>query len=117
LLTIPNTPADEAPDGAGEAENVVVRSVGDDRAWDDHHRVPHWEVGAALGWLDPERAVRMSGSMFNMYRGGGARLLRALEALALDRAGEAGWEEVRPPSLVKGETMLATGHLPKFADD
>jgi seryl-tRNA synthetase len=58
----------------------------------------------------------MSGSMFNMYRGSGARLLRALVQLSLDRAADA-WEEVRPPSVVRTDTMVSTGHLPKFADD
>jgi seryl-tRNA synthetase len=115
LLGIPNLPADDAPDGAGEQDNVVLKVVGD-RQWDDHQRVPHWDVGAELGLLDLDRATRMSGSMFVMFRGAGARLLRALTQLALDRHGDL-WEEIRPPSVVRTETMVATGHLPKFADD
>src|SRR5437899_2211454 len=69
--------------------------------------------------LDPERASKLSGSMFVLYRGMGARLLRAMTQLALDRhtTGEGAYEEVRPPSLVRTETMTATGQLPKFADD
>src|SRR5688572_11376641 len=86
LLGIPNLPADDAPDGAGAEDNVVLRTVGDDRTWADHQRVPHWVIGEQLGILDPQRATRMSGSMFNMYRGAGARLLRALVQLSLDRA-------------------------------
>jgi seryl-tRNA synthetase len=117
LLTIPNLPAEDAPDGAGEDDNVVVRTVNTDREFALHQQVPHWGIGEALGWLDPDRAVRMSGSMFNMYRGAGARLLRALVSLSLDRAAEAGWEEVRPPSLVRSESMLAVGILPKFGED
>jgi seryl-tRNA synthetase len=116
LLGIPNLPADDAPDGAGAEDNVVLRTVGDDRTWADHQRVPHWEIGEQLGILDPQRATRMSGSMFNMYRGAGARLLRALVQLSLDRAADA-WEEIRPPSVVKSEVMLGVGQLPKFADD
>ena len=116
LLGIPNLPADEAPDGDGEADNVVIKVVHGDRHFDEHQRVPHWEIAGDLAFLDPERAVRMSGSMFNMYRGAGARLLRALVQLSLDRAADA-WEEIRPPSIVKTETMISTGHLPKFADD
>jgi seryl-tRNA synthetase len=116
LLGIPNLPADAAPDGASENDNVVLRVVHGDRDWGDHQRVPHWEIGAHLGILDPDRATRMSGSMFNMYRGAGARLLRGLVQLALDRAADA-WEEIRPPSIVRTETMIGTGHLPKFADD
>jgi seryl-tRNA synthetase len=116
LLGIPNVPADDAPDGAGAEDNVVLRTVGADRTWADHQRVPHWEIGDQLTFLDPQRATRMSGSMFNMYRGGGARLLRALVQLSLDRAADA-WEEIRPPSVVRSETMLGVGQLPKFADD
>jgi seryl-tRNA synthetase len=116
LLGIPNLPADDAPDGGGPDDNVVLRTAGGDRDWAEHQRVPHWVIGEELGILDPDRATRMSGSMFNMYRGGGARLLRALIQLSLDRAADA-WEEIRPPTVVRTDTMVATGHLPKFADD
>jgi seryl-tRNA synthetase len=116
MLGIPNLPADDAPDGAGPDDNPVLRTVGAERMWSDHQRVPHWDIGVERGWLDPERAVRMSGSMFQMYRGPGARLLRALTQLALDTNADL-WEEVRPPTLVRSETMVSTGHLPKFADD
>ena len=78
--------------------------------------MPHWDIGTELGILDNERAVKISGSMFAMYRGGGARLLRAMVQLSLDRAADA-YEEIRPPTLVRTETMVSTGHLPKFADD
>ncbi|NIS31113.1 MAG: serine--tRNA ligase, partial [Actinobacteria bacterium] len=60
--------------------------------------MPHWEIGEELGILDVDRAVRMSGSMFVMYRGHGARLLRALIAYGLDRNRDA-FEEVRPPTV------------------
>jgi seryl-tRNA synthetase len=121
LLGIPNTPAPEAPDGGGADDNVVVRTVGFDGpdAYEEHQRVPHWEVAEQLGIVDLERAAKLSGSMFVLYRGLGARLLRALTQLALDRhtSGEGAYEEVRPPTLVRTETMTSTGHLPKFADD
>ncbi len=116
LLGIPNLPADDAPEGGGPDDNVVVRVSGAAPTWAEHQRLPHWEIGAARGWLDPERAVRMAGSMFNMFRGDGARLLRAFSQLALDRHADA-WEEIRPPTVVRTETMTATGHLPKFADE
>jgi seryl-tRNA synthetase len=117
LLRIPNTPSPHAPDGAGEADNVVLRTHGyDEAAYAEHQRVPHWDIGAELGILDGERAVKISGSMFSMYRGWGARLLRAMVQLSLDRAADA-YEEIRPPTIVKTETMISTGHLPKFADD
>ena len=78
--------------------------------------MPHWEIGAELGILDIERAVKISGSMFTMYRRQGATLARALCQLALDRNADA-FEEVRPPTLVRTDTITATGQLPKFADD
>jgi seryl-tRNA synthetase len=117
LLRTPNLPSADAPDGAGEADNVVLRTEGyDPAAYGEHQRVPHWDIGAQLGLLDPERAVRISGSMFTMYTGWGARLLRALVQLSLDRNGDA-YTEVRPPTLVTTATMTSTGHLPKFAED
>jgi seryl-tRNA synthetase len=117
LLRIPNTPSADAPDGAGEADNVVLRTHGyDEAAYGEHQRVPHWDIGAELGILDGERAVKISGSMFSMYRGWGARLLRAMVQLSLDRAADA-YEEIRPPTIVKTETMISTGHLPKFEED
>jgi seryl-tRNA synthetase len=117
LLRIPNLIADDAPDGAGEQENVVMRVVGyDPDAYQEHQRVPHWEIGPQLGILDNERAVKISGAMFSMQRGLGATLVRALCQLGLDRNADA-FEEIRPPSLVTTATLTATGQLPKFADD
>ncbi len=116
LLEIGNLPAADCPDGTGPDDNVVVRVVGGSQSYGDHQRVPHWEIGAELGLLDPARAVRMSGAMFVMYRGPGARLVRALINYGLDRNRDA-YEEIRPPTLVRTETMVSTGHLPKFADD
>ena len=117
LLRTPNLPADDCPDGAGAEDNVVVRIEGfDPDAYGPHQRVPHWETAAALGILDMERGAKLSGSMFPMYRGQGAALVRGLCQLGLDLNAGA-FEEVRPPTLVRTETMVSTGHLPKFVDD
>ncbi|MGI8806683.1 MAG: serine--tRNA ligase [Acidimicrobiales bacterium] len=117
LLRTPNLPADGAPDGASEHDNVVVRTEGyDTAAYGSHQRTPHWEIGARLGILDLERGAKLSGSMFPVFRGAGATLVRALCQLALDRNADA-YEEIRPPSLVRTDTMVSTGHLPKFADE
>jgi seryl-tRNA synthetase len=117
LLRIPNVPADEAPDGRSEADNVVVDVVGyDPDSYAPHQRVPHWEIGADLGILDTECAAKISGSMFTMLRGLGATMSRGLCQLALDRNADT-FEEIRPPSLVTSATLTATGQLPKFADD
>ena len=117
LLRIPNLPAEECPDGSSEADNVVLRTHGAEPAsYGDAQRVPHWDVAEDLGILDVQRAVKLSGSMFVMYRGAGAQLVRALCQLALDRNSDI-YEEVRPPTLVRTDTMVATGHLPKFVDE
>jgi seryl-tRNA synthetase len=117
LLRLPNLPAPEVPEGASPEDNVVVRTVGYDASrYGPHQRVPHWEVGAGLGILDLERGAKLSGSMFPLFRGAGATLCRALCQLALDRNRDA-FTEVRPPSLVRSPALLASGQLPKFADD
>jgi seryl-tRNA synthetase len=117
LLRIPNLPSELAPDGVGEADNPLVKGpVNLPATFPDHQRVPHWESATALGILDNERAVKISGAMFTMQRGLGATLSRALCQLALDRNADA-FEEIRPPTLVTTATLTATGQLPKFADD
>ena len=123
LLLIPNLPAPEAPDGLDESANVEVRRwwVGMDAGlaqptYADHQRVAHWDIGRELGILDLEAGARLAGSMFPLYRGAGARLVRALGFFALDRHTSA-YEEIRPPSFALTETMMSTGHLPKSADD
>jgi seryl-tRNA synthetase len=85
-------------------------------AFPEHQRVAHWDTATALGILDNERAVKISGAMFTMQRGAGATLARALCQYALDCNADA-FEEIRPPSLVSTATLTATGQLPKFADD
>ena len=122
LLRIPNLPSPDAPDGDTEADNVVLRTHGPGpETFAEHQRVPHWDIGTELGIIDGERAVRISGSMFTMYRGWGARLLRAMIGHSLDAAADPAngpvWEEIRPPTLVRTETMVGTGHLPKFEDE
>jgi seryl-tRNA synthetase len=117
LLAIPNLPHPDAPDGVSDADNPVVRGpVGLPDRFPEHRRVPHWETGEALGILDNERAVRISGAMFTMQRGAGATLARALTQYGLDLNADV-HEEIRPPSIVLTSTLTATGQLPKFADD
>lgn len=123
LLMVPNLPAPETPDGPDESANVEVRRwwVGMDDGlpfptYGEHQRVAHWDTARELGILDLESGAKLAGSMFPLYRGDGARLLRALSFFALDRHRDA-YEEIRPPSVALTETMMSTGHLPKSADD
>jgi seryl-tRNA synthetase len=117
LLRIPNVPHPDVSLGAGGDDNKVVRGPAQLPAqFAPHQRVPHWEAATALGILDSERAVKISGAMFTMQRGLGATLARALCQYALDRHADA-YEEIRPPSLVTTATLTVTGQLPKFADD
>jgi seryl-tRNA synthetase len=117
LLRIPNTPHPEVSEGSSSDDNKVLRGpLQMPDTFAEHQRVPHWETGVALGILDSERAVKISGAMFTMQRGLGATLARALCQFALDRNADV-FEEVRPPSLVTTATLTATGQLPKFADD
>lgn len=127
LLELPNLPSDETPIGSGESENVISRwwspesgmHVGSEielPEYEDFQRKPHWEIGSELGILDLERAAKISGSMFPMFRGLGATLERALTSFALDAHSDQ-FEEIRPPTLVRTATMVSTGHLPKFEED
>jgi seryl-tRNA synthetase len=117
LLGIPNIPHADAPDGAGDHENPVIKGPEQmPSSFADCQRVPHWDTATALGILDNERATKIAGAMFTMQRGLGATMARALCQYALDANADA-FEEIRPPTFVTTSTLTATGHLPKFADD
>lgn len=115
LSEVPNLLDDSVPQGAGEADNVVVRTLGAPPSFAFAPK-PHWEIGEALGILDFERAAKLSGSRFAVLRGKGARLSRALANFFLDRAEQRSYVEIAPPVLVNRETMWSTGQLTKFAD-
>ena len=115
LLEVPNITAEDVPAG-DESHNVIVRSWGEPR--DSAGVRPHWEIAAAQGLFDLERASRISGSGFVVFRRDGARLVRALLNFFMDtHAREHGYEEVWPPVLVNRSSMTGTGQLPKFEDD
>jgi seryl-tRNA synthetase len=123
LLVLPNIPDEKAPDGADESDNVEVARwwPGIERGeeppqYADYQRVAHWEIGEELDILDFERGARLAGSMFPMFKGAGARLLRSLGWFSM-RANGDDYTEVRPPTVVLTEALTASGHLPKFADE
>jgi len=115
LLELPNITLDEVPPG-GEESNAVVRSWGSPR---EGARIrPHWEVGTSLGLIDFERAAKISGSGFIVFRRAGARLVRSLMNFALDvNTREHGYEETWVPVVVNRASMTGTAQLPKFEED
>jgi seryl-tRNA synthetase len=115
-LALPNFPADGVPEGDASA-NRVVRTWGEPPHFEFTPR-PHWDLGAALGILDLPAGAKIAGSGFPLYRGLGARLVRALSGFMLDlHTREHGYEEVAPPYLVNRATVTGTGQLPKFEED
>ena len=117
LLELPNIPHPDTPIGAGEEQDVVVRSEGELPAFDFEPR-PHWEIGERLGIIDFERGVKLSGSRFYVLSGDGARLQRALIAWMLDlHTQKHGYREVYPPFVVKEDCLWGSGQLPKFVDN
>ncbi|HEY8432639.1 MAG TPA: serine--tRNA ligase [Sandaracinaceae bacterium] len=117
VLHVPNLPHESVPRGESEHDNVVVRTWGEPPKFDFPPK-DHVELGTALGILDFSRAVKLSGARFNVLRGLGARLERALITFMLDlHTREHGYEELWPPALVRDTAMRGTGQLPKFEKD
>ncbi len=116
IATVPNLPDAAVPPGKDETENIVVRTIGDKPDF-DFEPLPHWELGPKLGIIDFEQGVKITGSRFYVLNGGGARLQRALIAWMLDLHIRQGYQEKYTPFMVKGETLFASGQLPKFADN
>ena len=117
LLAIPNLPHASVPVGKSADENVEVRRVGEPRKFDFVAK-DHVDIGAALGLLDFDAAVKISGARFTLMKGSLARLHRALAQFMLDvHTAEHGYIEVYVPYLVNADSMRGTGQLPKFEED
>ena len=117
LAGIPNLPHATVPVGKSADDNVEVRRWGTPPKFDFTPKA-HWDLGAQLGILDMERAVKLTGARFAVYWDLGAKLERALANFMLDlHTREHGYTEVLPPYLVNSESMYGTGQLPKFAAD
>lgn len=117
LLTLPNLPSDSTPIGKDETENVEVRRWGDEFKPQGENLLPHYEIGEKLGILNTERATKVAQTRFVALFGAGAALERALIQFMLDRQIEAGYLEVLPPFLINTQSLIATGQLPKFAEE
>lgn len=117
LSQLPNVPATDVPVGKDESANVEVRKWGEPREFNFEVK-DHVDLGEALGILDQERAVKITGSRFAILNGAGARLERALVNFMLDvHTTEHGYTETLPPFMVNQKSLFGTGQLPKFADD
>jgi len=117
LLNIPNAPHASNPVGTSDADNAVYRVWGEPTAFDFEAKA-HWDVGMDLGILDFERATKIAGTRFTIYKGLGAKLERALINFMLDLHTEQhGYTEILPPFMVNRAAMTGTGQLPKFEDD
>lgn len=117
LLSIPNTPYKEVQFGNDDTENVEIRKIGEPTAFDFEPKA-HWDVGEDLDILDFERAAKISGARFTVYKGLGARLERAVIQFMLDlHTIDQDYVEILPPFMVNRAAMTGTGQLPKFEED
>ena len=117
LSRLPNIPLDDVPVGQDEHDNVVKHVIGQKPGW-NHPAKEHYEIGEALGFMDFDRAGKLSGARFTVLTGPLARLERALGQFMLDlHTREHGYTEVSSPLMVRDEAMYGTGQLPKFSED
>ena len=115
MLWLPNLPHESVPVFPGEDDNIPGAPVGEFREFDFEPK-PHWELGPALGIIDFERGVKLSGSRYYVLTGWGARLQRALISFFLDTARANGYEELYLPYIVHGQMLYGSAQFPKFQD-
>ncbi len=117
MLAIPNIPHPSVHTGKDESENIEVCRWGEPRKF-DFDPLPHWDLGTSLDIIDFERAGKITGARFAIYKGMGSRLVRGLINFMLDlHTIQHGYTEVLPPFMVNRASMVGTGQLPKFAED
>ncbi|MGB4439290.1 MAG: serine--tRNA ligase [Sedimentibacter sp.] len=117
LICIPNTPNQDIAVGLSDADNIEVRKWGEPTKFDFEPKA-HWDLGVDLDILDFERATKITGTRFSMFKGVGARLERSITAYMLDiHTIDHGFTEIAPPFMVNKESMYGTGQLPKFEED
>ncbi len=117
LLSIPNTPNPDITEGVSDEDNKEIRKWGEPRNYKFELKA-HWDLGVDLDILDFERATKITGTRFSMFKGAGARLERAITAYMLDKHTlDHGFTEISPPFMVNRDSMIGTGQLPKFEED
>ena len=117
LLNVPNTPNPDVPEGVDDTENLEMRKFGEPTEFSFEPKA-HWDIGTNLDILDFERASKISGARFTVYKGIGAKLERAVINFMLDlHTEEQGYTEILPPFMANRDAMTGTGQLPKFEDD
>ncbi|MBQ9551920.1 MAG: serine--tRNA ligase [Clostridia bacterium] len=116
MYEFPNIPNSEIPVGKDDSDNVEIRRWSEPTEFDFEPKA-HWDLGAALGILDPETAAKVTGARFHFYKGQGARLERAVINFFLNTHTANGYTEVFPPFMVNRASMTGTGQLPKFEED
>lgn len=117
ILEIPNLPHESVPRGKDDNENIEMVKVGTPREFSFEPKA-HWDIGTMNGWLDFDRANKITGSRFSIFKGFGARLERALTQFMLDLHTEKqGYTEMSTPFMVNRDSMIGTGQLPKFSED
>lgn len=117
LLGVPNTPAEGVPFGKDDADNVEMRKWGEPTSFAFEPKA-HWDIGEELDILDFERAAKIAGARFTVYKGLGARLERAIACFMLDlHTLDQDYTEILPPFMVNRAAMTGTGQLPKFEED
>ena len=117
LLNVPNTPYKDVQEGIDDSDNVELRKWGTPRE-ESFEMKAHWDIGEDLDILDFERAAKIAGTRFTVYKGMGARLERAVINFMLDQhTEEQGYTEILPPFMVNRMAMTGTGQLPKFEED
>ena len=117
LLNVPNTPYKDVQEGIDDSDNEELRRWGEPSEG-GFEKKAHWDIGEALDILDFERAAKIAGTRFTVYKGLGARLERAVINFMLDlHTEEQGYTEILPPFMVNRMAMTGTGQLPKFEED
>ncbi len=116
LAYIPNMTQDCVPEGADESFNQEIHRFSTPTKF-SFSPLAHWDIATNNDWIDFERAVKISGSRFTIYKGNGARLFRALQQFTLDLNISHGFQEILPPAIILDDSLYGSGQLPKFAED